>query len=75
VDDDRIDKPRQVVVVSYPFWKQKLGGNPDVVGRILMLNGAPLTVVGVCAGGFHRVDDWNGPGLLGATGDTRTAYA
>ena len=25
-DDDRIDDPRQVVVLSYPFWKQKLGG-------------------------------------------------
>jgi len=29
-DDDRIDNPRQVVVLSYPFWKQKLGGNPRI---------------------------------------------
>ncbi|MGH9591039.1 MAG: ADOP family duplicated permease [Terracidiphilus sp.] len=52
VDDDRIDRPRQVVVVSYGFWKQKLGGNPGVLGRTLMLNGAALTVVGVVPAGF-----------------------
>ena len=51
-DDDRSENPRQVVVVSYPFWKQKLGGDPGVVGRTLILNGVALTVVGVAPAGF-----------------------
>jgi predicted permease len=52
VDDDRIDNPRQVVVLSYPFWKQKLGGDPGVVGKTLMLDGAGFAVVGVAPAGF-----------------------
>jgi predicted permease len=52
VDDDRIDNPRQVVVLSYPFWKQKLGGDRGVVGKTLMLDGAGFAVVGVAPAGF-----------------------
>ncbi len=52
VEDDRIDNPRQVVVLSYPFWKQKLGGDVGVIGKTLMLNGAAFTVVGVAPAEF-----------------------
>ena len=51
-DDDRPDSPRQVVVLSYPFWKEKLGGDPGVLGKTLMLDGAAFTVVGVAPGEF-----------------------
>jgi len=51
-DDDRIDDPRQVVVLSYPFWKQKLGGNTGVIGKTLMLDGKAFTVVGVAPVSF-----------------------
>jgi predicted permease len=50
--DDRIDNPRQVVVLSYPFWKQKLGGNTGVIGKTLMLDGKAFTVVGVVPASF-----------------------
>ena len=51
-DDDRLGAPRQVAVVSYTFWKQKLRGDAGVVGHTLMLNGAAFTVVGVAPAGF-----------------------
>jgi predicted permease len=51
-DDDRPDSPRQVTVLSYPFWKEKLGGDPRVLGKTLMLDGAAFTVVGVAPAGF-----------------------
>jgi predicted permease len=51
-DDDSIDAPRQVVVLSYPFWKQKLSGNRDVIGKTLMLDGKAFTVVGVAPASF-----------------------
>jgi predicted permease len=41
-----------VTLVSYPFWKRQLGGNPDIVGRAINLNGKPMTVVGVLADTF-----------------------
>ncbi|MFC5862815.1 ADOP family duplicated permease [Acidicapsa dinghuensis] len=52
VDDDRINNPRQVAVLSYPFWRQKLGGDPGIVGKTLMLDGAEFSVVGVAPAGF-----------------------
>ena len=52
LDDDRIGNPRQVAVLSYPFWKQKLDGDLGVVGKTLMLDGAAFAVVGVAPAGF-----------------------
>jgi predicted permease len=52
VDDDRVDNPRQVVVLSYACWKNKMGADPGVLGRKLMLDGQGFTVVGVAPAGF-----------------------
>jgi predicted permease len=43
------DRPNggHVVVLSEGFWKRRFGGEPDVVGRILSLDGDPHTVVGI----------------------------
>lgn len=35
------------VVISYRFWKEQLGSDPRVIGRILNLDGTAQTVVGV----------------------------
>ena len=52
VDDDRMNNPRQVVVLSYACWKNKMGADPGITGRTLMLNGAAFTVVGVAPANF-----------------------
>src|SRR4051794_19593196 len=44
-----------VTVISYGFW-QELGGTPSVIGRRLMLDGTPRTVVGVMPRGFWYPD-------------------
>lgn len=36
-----------VAVVSAPAWRSRFGGDPDVVGRSLRLNGRTVTVIGV----------------------------
>jgi putative ABC transport system permease protein len=36
-----------VVVLGYGLWQQRFGGDPQLVGRQLTLNGQPHTVVGV----------------------------
>jgi predicted permease len=41
------------VVVSWRFWQRRLGGDADVLGRKLVLDGRPYTVVGVLPKG-HR---------------------
>jgi len=36
-----------VAVITHGFWTRRLGGDPNVVGRTLALDGQPYTVVGV----------------------------
>ena len=41
------------VVLSYEFWRSHLNRADDVIGRVLMLDGRPNTVVGVMPEGFQ----------------------
>lgn len=54
--DDGAPNTNPVVVLSYDFWKTKLGGSPDVVGRKLLVNSHPMTVIGVAAETFRGID-------------------
>lgn len=41
------------VVISHKFWKEKLGGSPQVIGQTIHVNGQPVTIVGVTAENFR----------------------
>jgi macrolide transport system ATP-binding/permease protein len=41
------------VVLSYDAWQRRFGGKPDALGRMVTLNGAPHTIVGVLPREFH----------------------
>ena len=42
----------QVVVVGHDFWKRRLEGAADAVGRIIHISGTPVTIVGVMPPGY-----------------------
>jgi putative ABC transport system permease protein len=42
-----------VAVLGYGMWKTRYGGDPKVIGRVIRVNGAPTTVVGVMPEGFE----------------------
>jgi putative ABC transport system permease protein len=42
-----------VCVLSYAFWQQRFGGDPQVLGKSLNLNDFPTEVVGVMPAGFE----------------------
>jgi putative ABC transport system permease protein len=44
------------VLLSYPLWRDKFGGDPAVLGRKVLLNDEPYTVIGVMPAGFYFPD-------------------
>ena len=49
--DERGDA-EEVVVVGYDFWKNRLDGAADAVGRVIRISGTPVTIVGVMPRGY-----------------------
>ena len=47
VFDDRQEAPTPAVVISYRFWQNHLGSDPDMVGKTIRVNGHACTVLGV----------------------------
>ena len=50
-------------VVSHAFWKERLSGDPGVLGRKVRLSGAEFTIVGVAPASFSGVDTYIQPAL------------
>jgi predicted permease len=63
IDDDQVPGSSPVVVLSYDFWKNQLGSAPDSVGRKVLVNRYPMTVVGVAAPTFRGIDVGEVPSL------------
>ena len=54
--DDRRPEAHPVVVLSYSHRKNSLGGAQDVVGRTVLVNNHPMTVIGITPATFSGVD-------------------
>jgi predicted permease len=52
-NDDRAVGQSNVVVISHGFWRDTLEGSPAVLNDTLIVNGQPMTIVGVTPPGFH----------------------
>jgi putative ABC transport system permease protein len=50
--DERVGAP-PVVVISDGVWRQQLGADPSVIGRLIRLNGQGYTVIGVMPRGVE----------------------
>jgi predicted permease len=55
-DDDRAPGGHPLVVLSYAYWSSRFASDPGVIGRTVVANGLPMTVVGVAARGFDGTD-------------------
>ena len=61
--DDAQPGANAVVVLSNAFWRDRLGGAADVLGRVIRLNNHPMTVVGVTSADFRGVDPHTRPAV------------
>ena len=59
------------VVISETFWKRRLGGSTDILGRPLVLDGQPFTVTGIMPADF-QFPYRSGSLLQGVAEHTRT---
>jgi predicted permease len=50
-----------IIVLGFSFWQTQLGGNPDIIGQSLLLNGHSYTVVGVAPADFKGLNTLNSP--------------
>ena len=51
-EDDKTPGAHPVAVISQGLWQRRFAGDPNVVGRQLLLNGNNFTVIGVLPAGF-----------------------
>lgn len=43
------------VVITYAFWERSLNADTSILGKVLKLNGVPMTVVGVTTSSFRGI--------------------
>jgi predicted permease len=55
-DEDRVPGAHPVTVISHGLWQRVFDGDSSVLGRVLVLNGQPFTIVGVAPPGFTGPD-------------------
>ncbi|HEX7051176.1 MAG TPA: ABC transporter permease [Longimicrobiales bacterium] len=51
--DDETIGAHFVAVLSHTYWRTHLGADPGVVGETIIINGTPMTIVGVAPRGFE----------------------
>src|ERR1041385_3013471 len=60
-DDDRNPGAHPVAVLSYDFWDRRFGKDSNLIGKTILVNEYPLTVIGVTPPGFYGVNLSNNP--------------
>ena len=52
-ETEDLPKGPQAAVISYGLWQSRFAGDHGIIGRSVLLNGTPYSVVGVLPAGFH----------------------
>jgi predicted permease len=61
VEDDQVYGGHPVVVLGYDYWVSRFSRDPSVLGRKILVNNYPMTIVGVSASGFAGIDPARSP--------------
>jgi predicted permease len=61
--DDRIYKGHPSIVLSHQYWLSRFAGDPNVVGKKILVNSYPMEIVGVSAAGFAGLDPARSPDI------------
>ena len=62
-DEDTVAGAHPVAVLNYASWQVHFGGAEDIIGREILVNNVPLTVIGIAPPHFIGVNAVFGPNL------------
>ncbi|HKW55993.1 MAG TPA: ABC transporter permease [Candidatus Acidoferrum sp.] len=57
--EDDTPSAASVVVLSYRFWRSRFGGSKDALGKTILLNRVPFTIIGVAEESFDSLSPGN----------------
>ena len=60
-EDDQNYQGHPVVVLSHTYWVNRFARDPGVIGKKMLVNDYPMTIVGVSAAGFAGIDPARSP--------------
>jgi predicted permease len=60
-EDDQVYMGHPVVVLAYDYWVSRFARDPSVLGKKILVNDYPMTIVGVSAAGFAGLDPAQSP--------------
>ncbi len=60
-DDDRTPGGHPLAVISYRYWVSRFARDPEIIGKKILVNGYPLTIIGVSQAGFDGTDPGESP--------------
>ena len=54
-EDDRVPGAHPETVLSHGYWTRRFGNDPSVLNKTIVVNGSPLTIVGVARAEFSGI--------------------
>ena len=60
-EDDQVYGGHPSVVLGYDYWESRFARDPGVLGKKILVNNYPMTIVGVSAAGFAGIDPARSP--------------
>ena len=60
-EDDQTYQGHPVVVLSHDYWVSRFARDPSILGKKILVNDYPMTIVGVSASGFAGLDPAQSP--------------
>jgi putative ABC transport system permease protein len=61
-NDDKAVGQSAVVVLAYDYWRTRFAESPAIVGDRIVVNGQPMTIIGVAPRGFRGTTKGARPG-------------
>jgi predicted permease len=60
-EDDQVYQGHPSVVISHDYWTRRFNRDPQAIGKKILVNNYPMTIVGVSAAGFAGIDPARSP--------------